>query len=215
MLLESTSLELVPAHFMANTRKKSKRITKKEATARLARKRDIIAVVMLGLGLLHILALISYTPNDIPPKLPFNVTTDYNSPPHNFIGILGAIIAGVSYWIFGAAAYLLPVGLIWFGAGKFAFDATLSKRSILGFGLMLLAACCLLSYQNWFFQDWPSRYQIVGAGGALGSSWCAASERGRIDRCVYCDVSRVLHQHCHGHRFPPAALRAALPRCRY
>ena len=39
---------------------------------------------------------------------------------------------------------------------------------MLGFGLMIISASCLLSYQTWFFQEWPSRYQIVGTGGALG-----------------------------------------------
>ncbi|MFT5857480.1 MAG: S-DNA-T family DNA segregation ATPase FtsK/SpoIIIE, partial [Verrucomicrobiales bacterium] len=154
---------------MANTRRKPKRITKKEAATRLAKNRDIIAISMLAIGLLHLLALISYTPFDIPTKLPFSVTSDPNSPPHNFIGIFGAIIAGVSYWIFGAAAYLIPIGLIWFGAGKFAFDSHLSPRALIGFGMMILSATFLLEYQSWFFQDWSATYQIVGAGGALGS----------------------------------------------
>ena len=62
--------------------------------------------------------------------MPFNTTATPNSPPHNLIGIFGAVIAGTSYWIFGAAAYLIPTGLLWFGGAKFAFDAQLSTRSV-------------------------------------------------------------------------------------
>ncbi|MGI9243977.1 MAG: DNA translocase FtsK 4TM domain-containing protein [Verrucomicrobiales bacterium] len=153
---------------MANTRKKSKRITKKEAAARVEKNRDIMATVMLGAGLLHLLALISYTPSDIPTWMPFNTTATPNSPPHNLIGIVGAVMAGSSYWIFGAAAYLIPVGLMWFGIAKFAFDAHLSLRSVIGFGAMVISATSLLEYQNLFFQDWPDTYQILGAGGGLG-----------------------------------------------
>ena len=153
---------------MANTRKKPKRITKKEAATRLEKNRDLMAIAMLGVGLLHLLALISYTPNDIPTWMPFNTTATPNTPPHNLIGIVGAVLAGSSYWIFGAAAYLIPVGLMWFGIAKFAFDAYLSLRSVIGFAIMVISATSLLEYQNLFFQDWPATYQILGAGGGLG-----------------------------------------------
>ena len=153
---------------MANTRKKPKRITKKEAEARVEKNRDVMAIAMLGVGLLHLLALISYTPNDIPTWMPFNTTATPNTPPHNLIGIVGAVMAGSSYWIFGAAAYLIPVGLMWFGIAKFAFDAHLSARSVIGFAIMVISATSLLEYQSLFFQDWPATYQILGAGGGLG-----------------------------------------------
>ncbi len=130
---------------------------------------EIISVVLLGSGLLYLLALISFTPDDLPTWVPFGRLAEPNSTVENFVGRLGAVGAGFSYYILGAASYLIPACLIWFGAAKLIFSARTSFRSLTGFGLVMLSACCLLDYQSWFFKGWPEDYNIVSAGGIIGA----------------------------------------------
>ncbi|MEM9478462.1 MAG: DNA translocase FtsK 4TM domain-containing protein [Verrucomicrobiota bacterium] len=129
---------------------------------------DMVAVGMLGFGLLHLLALVSFTPDDLPNWVPFSRLAEPASPVNNFIGPVGAIVAGWSYFLFGAATYLIPAAMMWFGLSRFFLEAELSKRGMIGMGLMILSACCLLHYQPWFFKAWVEVYNIPGAGGGLG-----------------------------------------------
>ncbi len=129
---------------------------------------EVLSIALMGTGLLALLALVSFTPDDLPTKIPFSSGTETNTPAENFIGRLGAIGAGFSYYIFGAASYLMPVCLIWFGAAKLMFGARTSRRAMVGFALLLLSGCCLLEYQSWFFRSWPEVYNIPGAGGIVG-----------------------------------------------
>lgn len=129
---------------------------------------QVISYVLIGVGVAYLLSLVSYTPNDVPGRLPFSGTSNLNTPPENFFGRLGAIAAGFSYWVIGAAGYLVPACLIWFGVAKLLFGARTSRRSLLGFGMVMLSACCLLQFQTWFFSGWPDVYNIPGAGGLLG-----------------------------------------------
>ena len=54
---------------------------------------DISALLMLGTGMLLYLALISYTPSDLPTWVPFSQYATPNSPAQNFIGPAGAVLA--------------------------------------------------------------------------------------------------------------------------
>jgi S-DNA-T family DNA segregation ATPase FtsK/SpoIIIE len=130
---------------------------------------EIISVVLLGSGLLYLLALISFTPDDLPTWVPFGRLAEPNATVDNFVGRLGAVGAGFSYYTLGAASYLIPACLIWFGAATLLFGARTSFRALTGFGLVMLSACCLLDYQNWFFKGWPEDYNIISAGGIIGA----------------------------------------------
>jgi len=130
---------------------------------------EIISVVLLGSGLLYLLALISFNPDDLPTWVPFGRLAEPNPTVDNFIGRLGAVGAGFSYYILGAASYLIPACLIWFGSAKLFFGARTSVRSLSGFALVMLSACCLLDYQDWFFKGWPENYNIISAGGIIGA----------------------------------------------
>src|SRR3954469_9264306 len=58
---------------------------------------EVFALILLGVGTLLFLALISYVPKDLPSWVPFSHLSPPNSPAQNFIGPLGAIIAGFCY----------------------------------------------------------------------------------------------------------------------
>ena len=70
---------------------------------------EVFALILLGVGTLLFLALISYTPKDVPSWIWFSQLSSPNKPAQNFIGPFGAIIAGFSYMMMGAASYLLAV----------------------------------------------------------------------------------------------------------
>ena len=155
---------------MANTKRNRKKTQKKGFDPSNT---EVLSIALIGTGLLYLLALISFTPNDLPTWVPFGRLAEPNSPAHNFVGRLGAVGAGFSYYIIGAAAYLIPACLIWFGTAKLLFGARTSRRSLIGFGLLVLSGCCLLQFQTWFFKGWPEAFNIPGAGGIIGS-WIGA-----------------------------------------
>src|SRR3954468_6312731 len=85
---------------------------------------DILGIIFLALAFLMLVALFSYDRNDlainsIPP----------NHQVHNWIGIIGARSAYGLFFTFGAAAYLLPVILLFFSLGYlFQFLSYLRRR---------------------------------------------------------------------------------------
>ncbi|MBA2242118.1 MAG: DNA translocase FtsK 4TM domain-containing protein, partial [Chthoniobacterales bacterium] len=131
---------------------------------------EVFALVLLGLGTLLFLALISYAPKDLPSWVPFSHLSPPNSPAQNFIGPLGAIVAGFCYFMIGAASYLLAVVLLGFGAAKL-FHAQLNVRQrAVWIALFIVSGACLLHLQSHYLRDWHSAFNIQGPGGWVGYS---------------------------------------------
>jgi DNA segregation ATPase FtsK/SpoIIIE, S-DNA-T family len=71
---------------------------------------DLIGILLTSVGLLLLVALISYDPRDV------SVTgTAVNESAHNWIGMAGAWGAWLSFFVLGAAAYLAPILILCFG----------------------------------------------------------------------------------------------------
>src|SRR5438045_6001060 len=83
---------------------------------------EVFALILLGAGTLLFLALISFSPRDLPPWVPWSYLSSPNRPAQNFIGPLGAILASVFYLLIGAASYLLPAVLLGFGVAKLFYS---------------------------------------------------------------------------------------------
>ena len=66
---------------------------------------------MLVLAAMYLLALISYNPSDLPAWAHFSTAGQSPGVTHNFIGTLGAILAGYSLALAGWAVYLLPISV--------------------------------------------------------------------------------------------------------
>ena len=66
-------------------------------TDRLSVWNEVFALVLLFAGTLLFFALISYTPKDIPSWFWFSHVSPANHPAQNFIGPLGAIVAGICF----------------------------------------------------------------------------------------------------------------------
>ena len=138
------------------------------------------AIVTFGLlwaGILLLLALVSYTPNDVPAWVKFvSKTSQPNDPTHNLVGVLGAIIAAFHYFLLGAASYLVAVGLCWFGLSRFVAKIPLNQQTIGGLAIFILAGASLAHSQSVFFQDWAETMNIK-PGGAVGALFGGALKK--------------------------------------
>lgn len=130
---------------------------------------EALAICLGGFALMLFLALVSYTPRDLPSWVPFSVTADEDKILSNFIGPVGAIVAGWSYFIFGAACYLVPAVIAWWGVQVLTGARPFHGRNYLALAILVVSAASLIEYQTFFFHDWPERYNLPrSAGGFFG-----------------------------------------------
>jgi S-DNA-T family DNA segregation ATPase FtsK/SpoIIIE len=120
--------------------------------------------VLGALGLLLLLALLSYHPHD-----PGFSDTGEPGPVGNWIGPVGAWLAGFFLFLFGRPAYLFPVMLAYAGWLVHKDQSLPDSRSRLntllravGFALTLVTSCALASL-HWSGEGLPN-----SAGGVLG-----------------------------------------------
>src|SRR5262245_60872927 len=126
---------------------------------------EITGLSLLVLGLLLFLALISYTPRDLPAWLTHvdrpNATTQ------NFVGSLGAILARLSYASLGAASFLLAAALIGHGVtALFSRNQTFVLRPAWT-AVFVLSGACLLHVLGWSLID-SGKMNIDSEGGKIG-----------------------------------------------
>ena len=129
---------------------------------------EVFALILLGVGTLLFLALISYTPKDVPSWVWFSHISPANHPAQNFIGPFGAIIAGICYHTIGAAAYLLAAVLLGFGAAKLFHSSLRVTPRIVWIVLFIASGACLLQLQTHYFRGWRLAFNIQGPGGWAG-----------------------------------------------
>jgi DNA segregation ATPase FtsK/SpoIIIE, S-DNA-T family len=123
------------------------------------------AVIALGIvALVLFMALASYSPDD--PGFSF---TGNATPVHNRIGVIGAWLADVLFFLFGRPAFLFPLVL---GAACWGLQRRLNADSpsrantvvrIAGFLLLLIASCALTTLH------WQPGILRQTAGGVVGS----------------------------------------------
>jgi S-DNA-T family DNA segregation ATPase FtsK/SpoIIIE len=129
---------------------------------------EVFALILLGVGTLLFLALISYTPKDVPSWVPFSQVSSPNHPAQNFIGPFGAILAGFCYLMIGAASYLLAAVLLGFGAAKLLNSVLRVTRRIPWIVLFIVSGACLLQLQTHYLRGWRYAFNIEGPGGLVG-----------------------------------------------
>src|SRR5438105_4795810 len=129
---------------------------------------EVFALILLFVGTLLFLALISYTPRDVPSWVWFSNISPANHPAQNFIGPFGAIVAGICYQLIGAAAYLLAAILLGFGAAKLFHPRLRVTRRITWIILFIASGACLLHLQPYHLRGWHSAFNIQGPGGWVG-----------------------------------------------
>ncbi|MCP5551603.1 MAG: DNA translocase FtsK [Akkermansiaceae bacterium] len=128
-----------------------------------------IALALAGVALMLFLALVSYTPRDLPSWVPFSVTADNKGLLSNFIGPVGAIVAGYCYFLFGAACYLIPAIVAWWGMQVLTGARVFHGRNYVALAALTVSGACLIEYQTLFFEEWPAKYGLPSsAGGFFG-----------------------------------------------
>jgi len=139
-------------------------------TERLSAWNEVFALVLLFAGTLLFFALISYTPKDIPSWLWFSHVSPANHPAQNFIGPVGAIVAGICYQLIGVfASLLLAAVLLGFGAAKLFYPRLPVVLRIPWIVLFLISGACL--DQAWGISYLLGRkvpVDIQGPGGLIG-----------------------------------------------
>jgi len=129
---------------------------------------EVFALVLLFSGTLLFFALISYTPKDVPSWVWFSNISPANHPVQNFIGPVGAIIAGICYQFIGAAAYLLAAILLGFGAAKLFHPGLRVAPRLAWIVLFIISGACLLHVQPYHLRGWHAAFNIQGPGGWIG-----------------------------------------------
>lgn len=141
---------------------------------------EVIGVLLFFGGVLLLLALCSFDPKDVP-SWAFGTHSPVNNPPLNFVGRVGAIVANIFYFLFGAASYFAAVALLGLGIAKFAQrgvrgssqDQREQQEFHLGirFGwafVFVLSWSTLLDLQKLLFLDWKAKFGLEGPGGWFG-----------------------------------------------
>ena len=130
---------------------------------------EVVAIVLAGICVMFVLALVSYSPADLPAWVPFSSQSGHNETVVNFIGPVGAVVAGYAYFFFGAASFLIPAVLAWWSVQVLTGARPFHARNLFSFVFLVCSAACLVEFQVWFFQDWSMRYNLPkSAGGFLG-----------------------------------------------
>jgi S-DNA-T family DNA segregation ATPase FtsK/SpoIIIE len=131
---------------------------------------EITGIIWITLGLLLLLSLIKYSPADLP-KWGFleAFSSKSGASGENLIGPVGGVLGFLQVLLFGAAAYLIPVGFIWFGVVKLAFEGHIWPRAVMGFSILLLAGSAWLHAAGFFFVDWALRCNLNSPGGVIGN----------------------------------------------
>src|SRR6184192_661791 len=140
---------------------------------------EVFALVLLFVGTLLFFALISYTPKDVPSWIWFSNISPANHPAQNFIGPVGAIIAGICYQSIGAAAYLLTAILLGFGAAKLFYPGLRVMPRLAWIGLFIVSGACLLHVQPYHLRGWHAAFNIQGPAGWIGYAF-ADEHRGLL-----------------------------------
>jgi S-DNA-T family DNA segregation ATPase FtsK/SpoIIIE len=128
---------------------------------------EATGLLLLGVGTLLFLALVSYDARDITSG-PLAFTGAPNPHAHNFVGIAGAYVAGIFYFLFGAAAFLVAVTLFGLGAVKLIKPDTSLLKRLPWVVLFIVSGASLLQIQHSVLRDWPHLMKVRGPGGEIG-----------------------------------------------
>jgi DNA segregation ATPase FtsK/SpoIIIE, S-DNA-T family len=129
---------------------------------------EVFGLIALGIGTVLFLALVSYDPRDVPSWFQISYVSPSNDPTQNFIGPTGAIVAGVLYFAFGAAAYLVPCVFLGLGGAKLFLPGFRIFKRLPWAALFVLTGAALAQIQPWFLRNWEQEFKVEGPGGFAG-----------------------------------------------
>ncbi len=124
---------------------------------------EVIGIILICAGLLAFLSVVSFTTDDLPSDWG-NWAEIFGKDSHNLIGGVGVALGFIQVSLFGAAGYMVPVALIWFGVVKLVFDGRLWPRTMIGFIVLALSGAAFMHALNGGERVDISRH----AGGMIG-----------------------------------------------
>jgi len=131
---------------------------------------EIIGIILIAIGLLLLLSLVKYSPADLPRWGMLEAFAGKSgAASENLIGPAGGVLGFLQILLFGAAGGLIPVGLIWFGIVKLAFNGKVWPRAVIGFSVLLLAGAAWLHAADIFFKEWSQNCSLNSPGGVIGA----------------------------------------------
>jgi len=130
---------------------------------------EVTGLLLLGVGTLLLLALISYSPYQVPAKLPGALISHSGHYSRNFIGPLGAIVAWSLYKMLGAAAYLFASVVLACGCVKLVVPSVRLLPRLAWCAGFIFSGACLLELLKISVLD-ARRLYVSGEGGWIGKS---------------------------------------------
>jgi len=124
---------------------------------------DVVGLILLACSILILASLLTYDRLDLPAN-----TTKPNYPTHNYIGIVGAHAADKLFFIFGAAAYLIPAVAFFIGLGNLLALLSYVQRRWLWSLALLLACMGLLDQYSDLLAGFKSTLNLPSPGGVIG-----------------------------------------------
>ncbi|MGZ8939350.1 MAG: DNA translocase FtsK 4TM domain-containing protein, partial [Limisphaerales bacterium] len=124
---------------------------------------DILGVVFFALSVIVLIALFTYDRKD----LGIN-SVPANQDVHNWIGIIGARAAWSLFFVFGAAAYLLPIVLFFLSLGYLLSFLTYLQRRWLWSSVLVFAVMGLLDLYGEHLSELRQNLNAPSAGGIIG-----------------------------------------------
>jgi S-DNA-T family DNA segregation ATPase FtsK/SpoIIIE len=129
---------------------------------------EVMGLVLIGVGTILFLALISYTPKDVPSWVWFSSVSPPNNPAQNFIGPTGAVIAGFLYLTLGCASYLIATIFLGFGGAKLFLPGFRILKRLQWAVVFVVSGAAVAHLQPWFLHAWKRDFNILGPGGWTG-----------------------------------------------
>ncbi|MFN0080777.1 MAG: DNA translocase FtsK 4TM domain-containing protein [Prosthecobacter sp.] len=127
---------------------------------------DVFGILLLMVAAMLLLALVSYDPRDMPSWSFLALSETSGEVTHNFVGRMGALVAGHMLWLMGFAAYLLPFSMTWFGVCKLHSKMKITRAAWLGVVVMIVSGAALLEVQNLLSER--DHFTPLGGSGGLG-----------------------------------------------
>ena len=120
---------------------------------------EIFGIIFILLGILLLIALISYSPND--PNFIFPSTTKIN----NLLGFQGSFTSDLLFQAFGVISYLIPLTLIFTGTNIFKLKQIFFSVENIFFGILYIIFGSI--FFNLFYNE-AFKFYINGNGGFVG-----------------------------------------------
>jgi S-DNA-T family DNA segregation ATPase FtsK/SpoIIIE len=124
---------------------------------------DILGVIFFALSVLVLIALFTYDKNDLGIH-----SAPGNAEIHNLIGGIGARIAWSLFFVFGAAAYLLPIVLFFLSLGYLLSFLTYLQRRWIWSSVLVISCMGLLDLYGDHLRELQQNLNVPSPGGIIG-----------------------------------------------